>query len=175
MELWKQAFHKDPEQQPRIIDLLAPYMPAEEFLEAFTPDREALQDLFAFYRARDQLQDARTVGIRLAAVLERDASYEAGREAAILWDEAGSVQEFLADPQRAADCARNAVFRAPNDYRRRVRLADTLLSNDEHTEAIAQLRWCLSRKPDDAQLRRKLETANRQRLATHEFDLPTTR
>jgi tetratricopeptide (TPR) repeat protein len=165
MELWKRAFHQDPEQQTRIIDLLAPYMSAEEFLDEFTPDREALQSVFAFYRERGQLQDAHTAGSRLAALLERDAGHEAGWKAAVLWDEAGAIQEFLGDAQGAADCARNAVFYTPDHYRRRLRLADRLLGTGQHAEAVAQLRWCLSRKPDDGEVRRKWEVANRQRLA----------
>jgi predicted Zn-dependent protease len=82
-----------------------------------------------------------------------------------LWDQASEVYAYLGNVQKAAECARQAIFQTPDDFARRQRLAAALLNNQEYGEAISQLQWCLSRRPDDAGLQQQLERANGQRLA----------
>lgn len=166
LTLWKQAFQSDPEQQARIIELLALKMPADAFLEYFRPDRAAMGMLFYFYRDHALVEPAKFVGSRCVEELERDASTAASPEAAALWDQASSIHAYLGDAKKAAECARQAVFQTPDDFARRRRLAETLLSNQEYDEAVSQLQWCLARSPDDAGLQQQLEQANRQRLAS---------
>jgi O-antigen ligase/tetratricopeptide (TPR) repeat protein len=164
--LWKQAFHADPEQQTQIIEMLALKMPADVFLEHFRPDRAALGKLYRFYRDQALVEPAKFVGILCVEELERDASEAEPPEAAALWDQASDIHAYLADTRKAAQCARQAVFHTPENFGRRRRLAEALLSNREYEEAISQLQWCLSRRPDDRSLQLRLEQANRQRLAS---------
>jgi tetratricopeptide (TPR) repeat protein len=166
LKLWKQAFHSDPEQQTRIIEMLALRMPADAFLEYFRPDRAATGKLYHFYRGQGLVEPAKFVGSRCAEELERDASQAAAVDAAALWDQASGIYAYLGDVKKAADCARQAVFQTPDDFARRRRLAEALLNNQEYSEAISQLQWCLGRRPDDPGLQRQLEQANRQRLAS---------
>ena len=163
--LWKQAFHTDPEQQARVIDMLALKMPADAFLEAFQPDRKAMARLYRCYREQGFVEPARFVGGRCAEALERDAPLAPSAEAAPLWDQASGIYAYLGDTAKAAECARQAVFQTPDDFARRRQLAATLLKNQEYGEAISQIQWCLSRRPDDPGLQKQLEYANRQRLA----------
>jgi tetratricopeptide (TPR) repeat protein len=163
--LWKQAFHSDPEQQTRIIELLAFQMPADAFLEYFRPDRDSLGQLYHFYLGHALVEPAKFVGSRYVAELEREASQAESQEAAALWDQASEVYAYLGNVQKAAECARQAIFQTPDDFARRQRLAAALLNNQEYGEAISQLQWCLSRRPDDAGLQQQLERANGQRLA----------
>jgi predicted Zn-dependent protease len=141
-------------------------MPADAFLEYFRPDRAAMGMLFYFYRDHALVEPAKFVGSRCVEELERDASTAASPEAAALWDQASSIHAYLGDAKKAAECARQAVFQTPDDFARRRRLAETLLSNQEYDEAVSQLQWCLARSPDDAGLQQQLEQANRQRLAS---------
>ncbi len=166
LALWKQAFHADPEQQTRIIEMLALTMPPPAFLEYFRPDRAAMGQLFYFYRGHALDEPAKFVGSRHVAELERDASQAAAPEAAALWDQASDIYAYLGDLNKAAECARQAVFQTPDDFARRQRLAAALLSNQEYGEAISQLQWCLGRRPDDTGLQLQLEQANGQRLAS---------
>lgn len=166
LALWKQAFHLDPDQQTRIIELLALQMPAETFLEYFRPDPTALGRLYHFYRRLAAADAAKFVGIRYAAELEREAPQAESLEAAALWDQASGVHAYLGSTQQAAECARRAVFQTPDDYARRQRLAALLLLNAEYEGAVVQLQWCVSRRPDDIGVQRQLEQANRQRLAS---------
>ena len=130
--LWKQAFHSDPEQQTRIIEMLALKMPADAFLEYFRPDRAALGELYYFYRDHALVEPAKFVGSRCVEELERDASQAASPEAAALWDQASGIHTYLGDLKKAAECARQAVFQTPDDFARRQRLAEALLSNHEY-------------------------------------------
>lgn len=165
LTLWKQAFRLDPDQQAQIIEFLAPSMPAETFLEYFRPDRAALGKLFHFYRGRSLTEPAKLVGLRYVAELEREAQPADGSAAAALWDEAQEVHRFLGNTRQAVECARNAVFHSPDDFVRHQRLAAALLNNQEYADAVAQLQWCLSRRPREAGLQQQLELVNRQRLA----------
>jgi len=162
--LWKQAFHLDPDQQMRIIELLALHARADEFVEVFQPDRVALGKLYCFYRDHAVVESAKFVGVRYLAELEGEAADKAGPQAAQFWDQASGVYAYLGHARKAAECARHAVFHAPDDFARHQRLAAALSNNHEYDEAVSELQWCLSRQPEDARLRQQLEQANRQRL-----------
>lgn len=166
LNLWKQAFRQDPDQQTQIIEFLAPSMPAETFLEQFRPDLAAFGKLFQFYRGHAMAEPARAVGLRYVAELEREAQRAEGPAAARAWDQAQEVYELLGNTGQAAQCARNAVSHSPDDFARHHRLATALLKNQEYAEAVSQLQWCLRRRPQEASLQQQLEQANRQRLAS---------
>jgi O-antigen ligase/tetratricopeptide (TPR) repeat protein len=166
LRMWKQAFDSDPEQQIRIIESFAAQMPAEAFLEQFRPDRIALGRLHHFYRQQRDLDAARFVGLRFAAELEQEAPQQETAAAAALWDQASNVYAALGDSLQAVRCARQAVLLTPDHFARRQRLATALVNNYEYEEAVSQLQWCLSRRPDDSALQQQLEQANRQRLAS---------
>lgn len=166
LTLWKQAFHLDPEHQVRIIELLAPQMPPETFVDSFHPDRAALGRLFEFYRQLGAADAAQFAGGRYVAELERETAEEASSP--LLWDRAGSVYAFLGDTEKAVHCARQAVLLTPDNYGRRRILAAALQQDHAYGEAVEQLQWCLARRPDDSELRAQLEQVNRARLAARD-------
>jgi len=166
LALWKQAFHLAPEQQTQIIGFLAASMPADAFLDYFRPDRAGLGKLYSFYRDRALVEPAQYVGVRYVAELEREARHADGSAAAAFWDQASGVHAYLRDANKAAECARNAVFHSADDFGLHQRLAAALLNNHEYDEAVSELQWLLSRQPEDASLRQQLEQANRQRLTS---------
>jgi len=171
LELWKRAFYQDPEQQTRIIELLAPQMPADAFLQHFEPDLPATHKLYWFYRTNNLIEQARYVGTNYAALLVSKAMREIGTEAAAKWDEARSVYDFLGNQEKALDCARNAVAQAPDDFTKHRILASVLLSDCQYDEAIRELQWCLSRRPDDEGLQQMLQTASRERILNKDTKL----
>ncbi len=164
LELWKRAFHQAPDQQTRIIELLAPQMPADAFSQHFEPDLPATGRLYWFYRKNNQIEQARCVGTNYAAMLESEAMHQTGAEAAAKWDEARSVHDFLGNQEKALDCARNAVAQAPDDFAKHRILASALMRRGLYDEAIRELQWCSSRQPDDGSLQRMLQTAGRERI-----------
>lgn len=166
LALWKQAFHLDPDQQMRIIELLALHASADEFVEVFRPDRDALGKLYHFYHGHGVVESAKFVGARYVAELESEAAHKGGAEAASLWDQASGVYAYLGDTRKAAACARTAVHHAADDFGLHQRLAAALMKNHEYDEAVSQLQWCLSRQPEDTSLQQQLEQANRQRLTS---------
>ncbi len=169
-DLYKRAFHQDPQQRRRVIALVAPQVAGEEFLKRFTPGGEGLDELYTSYRRQNRGDDARAVGRELVVSLHRAAGHETGSTAARHWERAGEVHEFLGHSQQAAECARNAVFHTPMNYHRRQRLARLLMASGEFDAAIGEFEWCLHRKPNDASIRRALELASRQRLVAHGAD-----
>jgi len=166
MTLWKQAFRADPDLQTPIIELLASGMPAEAFLDYFSPDRVALGKLYRFYRLHQAAEASRLVGLRYVAELELEAQHSDGSDAAWLWDQAREVHGALGDARKAAQAGRNAVFHSPDDFDLHRRLAMALSNGGEYAEAVAELQWCLSRRPQEAGLQQQLEQANRQRLSS---------
>jgi tetratricopeptide (TPR) repeat protein len=165
LAMWTKAFHQDREQETQIIELLGPRIPASMFLEQFQPGRPALSKLYSFYHRNGRTEDARLVGTQLVAYLEREAAEKTGLEAAAVWDQASQIHEFLGDTQPATECARQAIHETPDVFPRHFRLATLLLKNHEYEEAVTELQWCVSRKPEDQGLKHQLELANRQRLA----------
>jgi tetratricopeptide (TPR) repeat protein len=166
LALWKEAFHQDPEQRAKVIQLLAPQLPPDVFIEQFAPDRTALGQLYHYYLSSQLPEQARSVAPRYAAALEADARQQDLAGATALWDEAARAYAAQGDRERAVQCAREALACAPDDFARHRQLAALSTAAGQHAEAVQELQWCLSRKPDDQALRRELETANRQRLAS---------
>ena len=149
LQYWKLAFHRDPEVQVSIIELLAKQLPASLFLDQFRPDTAGLARLFQFYR-REQLQDeAALVGQSYALFLSREVATAPTTEAAAAcWREAGSIHDFLGDLPRALDCQRRAVDLLPNDFDNRRLYGEMLLRAGRWDEATTSFQWCLRRQPD---------------------------
>jgi tetratricopeptide (TPR) repeat protein len=164
LELWKRSFHQDPEQQSRIIELLASQMPVDLFLRHFEPDLTGLRKLYSYYRRNGFDREARYLGSRYVIMLEQEAETERGDGGAHLWDQASAVHQFVGDVERAADCARMAVAQAPGDFGKHRNLAAVLIKSGHYDEAIRELQWCLSRQPDDKNLRQMLHMAGRARI-----------
>jgi tetratricopeptide (TPR) repeat protein len=165
LELYRRAFHQEPEQRRRVIQLVASQVPADVFVAEFHPDGEALDELFTFYRHEDRPDDARTVGRQLVESLRRRATHRTGRSAARTWERSAEIQLALGDVREAAESLRNSLFHAPEHFERHHRLARLLLESGQFDAAIAELQWCLRRKPNHPQLCRQLESARRQRLS----------
>jgi len=165
---WKRAFHQDPQQQQQIIEILAAQTPPAAFLEHFQPDVDGLGRLYSFYRKQNLIPQALEVGDDFARALTEAAAHDAGARAAANWSRAAGVYQFLEDVQRFAECAQKAVDFAPDDLGRRRLLAKALVETKQYDEAVRQLQWCASRRPEDLQLQRELQSVARLRLANQQ-------
>jgi O-antigen ligase/tetratricopeptide (TPR) repeat protein len=164
LEYWKQAFHQSPEQQIRLIELLAPQLPAEFWIESFEPDVIGLGRLYTHYRKIHQDQQAREIAGPYVQELQRDAQAQSGPESARVWHRAQTVHEYLGDAPRAIACSRKTVEICPHEFWSHQALAMCLYNHQQYDEAIEHLQWCLRRKADDETLKRVLAMAHRKRL-----------
>jgi tetratricopeptide (TPR) repeat protein len=161
---WKTAFHQNPLLQSRLIELVAPHMPPSVFIAHFQPDRKGMERLFQYYRDVGDAVHAVEVGRQHVALLEQDAARETGQAAARLWLRAYEVHQRLGDQLEKLACIGRAVECSPRDFDIRRTLALELLVGERFDEAVEQLRWCLSRQPQDAAVKHALAKAARGRL-----------
>ncbi len=175
VDLWKRAFHQDPDQREAIIALLAPQMPASFFVSQFQPDLRGMHKLFDRYRGLARHDQARVVGDSFVAMLERAARDATGLKAANLWRLAQSVYHYLGNQPQATQCAREALSMAPNNFSLRYRVAMTLCQQQQYEQAYEHLMWCVQRKPDDPTLRRRLRSVRRQLQRSNSEILSTER
>ena len=164
LELWKQAFHREPEQRSQLIELLAAKLPADMFIQQFEPDTAGLGALYYFYLRQNLPDQARQVGAGYVTALEDAAGKAAGPAAASLWGQAADVRNFLGQRAAAVASARRAVALGPDDFNQHKSLAILLLAAGDYAEAVRELKWCVSRVPDDQNLQSLLQTASREQL-----------
>lgn len=164
LALWKQAFHRDPEQQGPIIEMLASQMPVREFLEHFEPDLAGQSKLYTYFHRLNLLPQALELGEHYASSLVAAAEPQDREQAALRWSQAALVYEFLDNTPQFVHCAQQAVRAAPDDFARRRVLAKALSKSGEHGPAIEQLQWCLARQPEDTALQQELQGLRRLQL-----------
>ena len=163
-EFWKQAFQRDPEQRSQLIELLAAKLPADVFIQQFAPDTAGLGALYYFYLRQNLPEQARQVGAGYVTALENMAGKADGPAAAGMWAQAADVHNFLGQRAQAVAAARRAVVLAPDDFNQHKTLAILLLGAGDYAEALRELKWCVSRVPDDQSLQPLLQTASREQL-----------
>ncbi len=99
-----------------------------------------------------------------AVALEAAAAQAEGPSASSLWTQAAQVHHFLGQRTPAVTAARRAVAFAPDDFNQHKLLASLLLAGEEYSEALRELKWCVSRAPNDASLPPLLQLASREQL-----------
>ena len=168
LAFWKRSFHQDPGLQLSVIEMLA-QAPAEEFLREFEPDRLGLHKLFHFYQRSHAADQAKIVAPHFLVAIQQELSADGAASAsaqAALWDQVRIANELLGDTAGATDAARQAVTLIPDSYQRHLQLAHMLDIDKQYDEACREFQWCLSRRPDDQAVQRRLTAATRMRLAT---------
>ena len=156
---WKQAFHKDKQQQLRLIEQLARHAPPSFFLTQFDPDLEGLQALYNFYQREDHSQGIGEVGPLLARQLEEASNHADQVTAVSLLANAYLIYKRLDQPTQAIACLERAVELDPSDYSRRRTLGYEAYQMKQYEKAVLHLRWCRYRKSDDEWVQSWLEDA----------------
>jgi tetratricopeptide (TPR) repeat protein len=163
LEFWKQAFVEDPSYRNRIIELLAPRVPASQMITEFEPNLEGLAHLYSLYRQRGADNQARIVAPHYVKLVEETAFAVDSHEAIRHWTNAERVYRFLGDTDSELRCLSRAVDCSPDDYTLRRRLAARLITANQFDDAVEQLRWCRRRKPHDAHIKQLWTNAERMR------------
>ena len=164
---WKQAFHKDKQQQLRLIEQLAPHTPASFFLTQFEAKLGGLRALYAYYAREQRAAEEAEIGRSLAHELVEQAKIAEDQDAPPLWHEAYRVLKDLGDAKSSLICLERANQLSPGDYSIRRTLAFELAEQDHFDKAIAHFQWCLYRKPDDEYLKSQMSSAHRKKLESH--------
>ncbi|MBX3444498.1 MAG: O-antigen ligase family protein [Planctomyces sp.] len=156
---WREAFHRDANYRRQLVVSLVGMVPARFFLENFDIDRDALIILRIAYRESPDEAGYRTVVSRLSVVECQSAKAAVGDAAARHWMTACGLFNELQEPRRSAAAARAAVKANPSSLDARLLLGNVLFNQGAYEEASEHLTWCVHRRPDDAQLRKRTETA----------------
>lgn len=161
LEHWKHAFQRDPEYQQLIIDLLAPTVPAQFFLDHFDPDPSALARLRDAYRGSHDPDGFQSVARLYAERLAQEAAAGRHHEAVSLWRKAHEAFAELGDESNARRAAESAVAADPNSFPARLLLGRWLYLAQEFADAREHLQFCHHRRPQDENLKAMLEIATR--------------
>lgn len=164
IEYWRASFHAGALHQRRLLQLLAPQVPAEFFLDGMQPDLPALRQIRKHYRDLGRPDDLRLVLQRLSAAAEHEARGLEGTPAARRWLEAGRAYAEMDALGESCRCARSAVDCDASCYSARHALGRCLYKMGEYARAEKQLTWCLQRRPADEKVRALLEASIDRRL-----------
>lgn len=172
LAFWKRAFANDPRVQKQLVDLLAPLVGAREFLSDMPIDLRGARLLLETYQRYQRREDAALVAQRLLELNRREIEHAPPEAAAELWNEAQLVHAYFGQHEEAVACARQAVQASPEQFRWHKELALRLAAVGNFPEAIDELRWCLSRYPDDEELQAQLVQYTRQNLSKRPENTP---
>ncbi|MEM7315838.1 MAG: hypothetical protein AAF497_22110, partial [Planctomycetota bacterium] len=155
---WKRSFHLSHQYRDAIIATLAGQMNAPLFIQHFEPDQAGLESMFRFYRTNQLSQPAAIVAPYVTRNLEQQAANLSGVPAARLYHRCWDIYRYVGASDLALKSVRSASKAAPNWYDGRLSLADELLAQGGHEEALEQYQWCSRRRPFDGKIKQKVET-----------------
>lgn len=157
LELWKQSFHRDNEYRYAIMKSMATRIPASAFVQYFDPSWKDTHQLYRIYLELGQEAQVVAVAPLLVDKLEQAAAETSGPPKAHLLLRAVGVSRAVQDFPRAVENASRAVSITPNDYTARKALGIALLNSGQPQAALEEFRWCVRRRPRDAEVQRSLK------------------
>ncbi len=161
IELWKDAFHDEPQYRSQIIAMLAPQLTPQQMVEYFEPQPRQLVEIYKFYRVSGLTAYAVEIAPLIAQNCEAQAQETSGEAAARLWNEAFRYYDASGDEANALRCIAHAVSDYPLNYDFRRDHAEQLLKVGKYNEAVAELRWCRQQRRSDVKVQRLWEQARR--------------
>ena len=165
LKLWAAAFHLPGDHQREIIRLMAGRVPAVSFVQIIEPDWEQLYNVWTYYREVGSPEDWQAIEQYARGRAEHDAAQQPPELAVRTWLRLGMMQRELGLDAEAVESLNtgNAIY--PNYFHIRHHLGLALMDIQQPEAAEPHLRWCLSRRPDYADVRDALKTATKVRLA----------
>lgn len=161
LSLWKKAFHGEHEVQGELIRELTAVIPANDLLEALTPDQQGLDALISHYKKVGDADSAKVVAVYFTHYLVDQSSSNSNLDQVWTLKKLSSLHEYLDSPDEAIRLAQEAERFEPAEFNAKLRLARLLVKAGRFTEAQAELQWCARRQPDHKETRSLLATANR--------------
>ena len=136
----------------------------QAFVQTFQPDLESLRILVASAQARARPEQMVWLRRYYADQAAQAAHSRGGAEATPWWNEARKNYAAAGDMDLALQCAENAATADPQNFEARLALGAILLAQGRPNEAEPHLRWCVERRPGDAQVESKWKEAVRKRM-----------
>jgi len=162
-EKWHNAFHQKEVHQQRIIELLAPVIDADMFLEKFQPDWLALKRVTHQYQALNKKQDAKLLLEKLAEASVVRARKLENREAIRTWLIARDAYAALGQQELVIKSLEEALKVDPYSVSIRHALGSWLFKYGRIQEADEHLQWCARQKPHDQNLQQLAAQVQQQR------------
>ena len=159
---WQAAFRADSVHQLHIIQSAPGRIPVASFLATLRPDWNSLGATWAYYSAAgtDEAELALLASYAAQAAHRETPKLPAHAQARV-WQMLGLMRHDLQQLNAAIGCFERAAATDPNNYTARRLLALSLMEAGQPTAAEPHLRWCLSRRPDDARIAAALAAASR--------------
>jgi len=167
LDYWKGSFRCGRQHQQRLLKALADRLATDALLRTFEPDWPAMQVVRDHYLARGQSEKTWVMWQFYARAARRHAETLPGPSAAGTWLAAAGAYEKTGERDERIDCLRRALRCDPTSYEAHRALGLALLASQSFDEARRHLSWCLQYKPDDEQVRTKVEALadRRQRVS----------
>ncbi len=163
--LWQRIFRDPGKHQLRIIQLLSKVVPAAYFLELFEPDWHTLHYVWQHYRQLGSEADWQTIAQYATTIAQRDGPSLSPNEAAAIWRSLAGMYKELGHFNGVLHCYQQAYRVAPTLYSVRRELGRTFLQLNLYPQAEPHLRWCLTRRPEDAALKAEMIHATKRHVA----------
>ena len=153
MTRWKVAFHRSEQLRDRIIELLAPSIPARDLIATFEPDVEGLAVVVEQYGAINRGLDQRFAAeVYAKSCMRRAETAEDSEQAVLDLMAAHRAWHALEQDELVRTCLERAVQIDPHAYFARYALGAWLTEHELYTEAAEHLSWCEQQRPNDARL-----------------------
>ncbi len=158
--IWTKVFLDKGNHQLQILQLLAGHYPASAFLETFQPNWHALNRVWHSYCRAGGEEDRLEILEYAEGLIESESEKLTATRAAWTWRTLAKMQQTVDAHRSALASFERAIRIDPNMYLIRREYGQALLESQHCRLAETHLRWCYSRKPDDALLHKALVRAS---------------
>lgn len=151
---YKNAFNRNDVVRDKIIQMLAPSVPAKFMIDNFDPDVDALAIIAAHYRGLNNFPElTRILNVYAERSIELANDDELTAQVAIEhWMVAQRCYFELGNQVKVRFCLESAIEVDPGDYNPRLAYGHWLYSIKRYDEAAEHLIWCAKRRPSDVKI-----------------------
>ena len=164
LRYWRASFACGPRDRQRLIEALAPGVPAAFLLQQFEPDVDALCRILRQYRRLKRDDQVEIVLPHYAEACVAKAQQIGGPHSVGRLLQAADAYRTMQHTAAWIACLEEAVRRDPSHFEARLRLGKGLLAEQQYPEAEKHLTWCRRQKPENENLRRLAAVAVEKRL-----------
>ncbi len=161
LEHWKITFNKSVEYQYRLIAMLAPLVPPQFFVEAFSPDWFGLNRIRAAYMTVGKPAELNEITQILADSSVERAQAQGGEDSVKAWLLAYDCYAHLGQLEQVRITLDAALERFPNHFELHNQYGRWLYSQQEYAAAAEHLSWCAKRRPGNESLQKFSERATK--------------
>ncbi|HEY1785505.1 MAG TPA: hypothetical protein VGG30_08150, partial [Pirellulales bacterium] len=165
LKYWRPVLRCREEERRAMARLLvSTQLPLEFVLEQFQPDLPATRLLYDQYAPLVPPAALEPLLAYYGQSLQQKIRLVDAEAAAPLWLELHSVFNRLHRPAQALECLQRAIAARPGDFDIRYTLGHELKNQGDFVAAEPHLRWCVARKPNNAQIGVELAEAVKGRI-----------